>query len=55
MLSLPHDIQSLIWKKYYNNSVLSEMNQCSISFFLINTSKTRRENDMIMMRYNTEW
>jgi|TARA_Y100000389_G_scaffold196124_1_gene228516 hypothetical protein len=55
MISLPFEIQELIWKKYYTNIVLIEMKQCSVSIFLIDTSKTTRENDMIMMRYNTGW
>jgi len=56
MLSLlPFEIQEIIWKKYYTYNVLLEMKQNSLSMFLMDTSKIRRENDMIMMRYNTQW
>lgn len=55
MLSLPHDIQELIWKTYYTTNVIIEIKESSVSMFLMDTSKTTRENDMIMMRYNTDW
>lgn len=56
MLSLlPFEIQEIIWKKYYTYNVLLEMKLNDSSMFLTDTSKTRRENDIIMMRYNTGW
>ena len=56
MLSLlPFEIQETIWKKYYTYNVLLEMKLNASSMFLMDTSKTRRENDIIMMRYNIGW
>jgi hypothetical protein len=52
--SLPHDIQELIWKIYFINNVILEMKQLQ-RCFLQDTSDIIRKNDMIMIRYNTEW
>ena len=52
---LPFEIQKIIWKKYYTYNVLLEIKQIPSSLFLMDTSKTTRENDIIMIRYNTQW
>jgi len=55
LYSLPHDIQQIIWKTYFFNNVILEIKQNKLICFLQDSSNTRRNNDLIMKRYNTEW
>jgi len=55
LYSLPIDIQQVIWKMYFMNNVILEMKQQEKISFLIDISETIRKNDLIMIRYNTEW
>ena len=49
-LSLPHDIQGVVWKMFFVNHVLLEMRQRDNISFLRDSSNTRNWNDMIMIR-----
>lgn len=51
---LPNDIQGLIWKKYYVYHVMAEI-KGKTERFLVDSSNMRRENDVIMRRFDTEW
>jgi hypothetical protein len=55
LYSLPFDIQQVIWKIYFMNNVILEMKQQEKISFLMDSSYTIRSNDLIMIRYNTEW
>jgi hypothetical protein len=55
LYSLPFDIQQVIWKIYFMNNVILEMKQQEKISFLVDNSDTIRNNDLIMIRYNTEW
>lgn len=53
LYTLPYDIQEIIWKVYFTNNVILEIKKQKT--LLQDTSDTRRNNDMIMIRYHTEW
>jgi hypothetical protein len=55
LYSLPIDIQQVIWKKYWSNNVILELKQQQKISFVTDILDTISKNDLIMIRFNTEW
>ena len=55
LCTLPFDVQQVIWKIFFMNHVLLELKQQKKITFLTDILDTISKNDLIMIRFNTEW